>query len=171
MGSSYVKRTGNYDHVLSAETKSNTHQAQMERVKAILSQNRCRVTRSRLAVASTLIAKEELFLTPEEIQQDVLEQDRVSCDLTSVYRTISLLLELELVTKSEFYGEATRYGWRGTRQSARIAHTHYFMCNRCHKVKPLSDCGFPPIASMLEKLGYTDLSHRFEVRGTCPDCR
>lgn len=153
------------------EVQHDLLQEELEHFKSMLSENRYRVTKSRLAIAKTMIANEELFLTPEEIYHIVLDQERISCDLASVYRTLWLLQELDLVSKNELYGEATRFSWRGSQQPARIAHTHYFMCNRCHRVDPLSDCSFPSIASTMEKLGYTNLSHRFEVRGICPDCR
>jgi Fe2+ or Zn2+ uptake regulation protein len=153
------------------ETKIDFQQAELEHFKSILSQKGFRVTKSRLAVAETLIFSEELFLTPEKIHQMILDRGRVSCNLSSVYRTLSVLVDLGLVSKSEFYGEATQYSWRNSQQSLKLEHIHYFKCDRCQKVEPLEHCLFAEFSKSLAKRGFTNLAHRFEVTGICPKCR
>ncbi len=152
-------------------TKPSSQPSQLERAKKALSEHHHRVTKSRLAVARALIAHNSLWITPEEIHQQIQNQELVACDLTSVYRTLTLFERLGLVARSEFYGEAARYGWRSERPDDSCEHAHFFKCKNCQEVEPLSQCLFADLAKSLAKRGFTNLEHRFEVTGLCPNCR
>jgi Fe2+ or Zn2+ uptake regulation protein len=130
-----------------------------------------RVTRSRLAVAKTLLSSNGAFLTPEEIHREVTDAMGIRCDLTSVYRSLALYEGLGLVVRTEFHSEAARYGWRSDLPIPERKHVHFFKCDRCQKVEPLANCLFEEFAESLAERGFTNLEHRFEVTGVCPKCR
>ena len=95
-----------------------------------LKNNKLRVTQSRIAVASTLIKNSEQALTPEEIFHKIEASRDLHCDQVSVYRILATLEDLNLIKKSKFQGEASRYMLNLSPNKSGPHHEHFFKCYR-----------------------------------------
>ncbi|MBN1571970.1 MAG: transcriptional repressor [Deltaproteobacteria bacterium] len=87
--------------------------------------------------------------------------------LGTVYRNLEILSDLSMIQKIEVGGTQKRF-------DGNIENHYHVRCRVCGRVEDL------PIESMvfsgLEKLysgadGYTDLTHKLELVGVCPECK
>lgn len=136
--------------------------------KEFLQEQGYRVTQSRLSVAAILLKFENQHLSSEEIFHHIQKSKKYNCDQASVYRALALYVELGLVLKSSFQGEASRYSLSDV--SEKHSHKHYFKCIKCNVVEPFGDCLVGKKEKELEQKGYTQLTHHLEITGLCPGC-
>jgi Fur family ferric uptake transcriptional regulator len=124
-----------------------------------------RLTNPRKAVVSVLVEAED-WLTPE----DILSRGRLHCDtlgLVTVYRTLSLLIELNCVKRVHF-----EQGCHGYVMSA-LAHGHHAVCRNCHQT--IEFPGMEEFSSLIERIsrstGFLVEDHMLELHGLCPSCQ
>ncbi len=93
-------------------------------------------------------------------------QDCPSLGLVTVYRTLSLLSELDL---------ARRVHWEEGCHGYAVAlggHRHNLVCEKCHRVVEFPGCDLDPQLHRLEtETGFAVKTHLLEVVGLCPDCQ
>jgi Fur family peroxide stress response transcriptional regulator len=123
-----------------------------------------RLTPQRLAIIRILVASEE-HPSVDEVYQEVRTQFPTTSPAT-VYKTISLLKELDEVLELGFPDGSNRYD--GKRP---YPHPHA-ICTKCRKIMD------PEISSVAElseemkkKTGYTISFHRLDFFGLCPECQ
>ena len=123
-----------------------------------------RVTPQR-AIIFEAIEKLEGHITAEDIYQEV-EQVNSYISLATVYRTLELLQELNLITQTNFGRHQTHFALKdhGTH--------HHLVCINCNQIEEFDDELFDPIRTRLEE------RHSFEVHtehmslfGLCRRCR
>jgi Fe2+ or Zn2+ uptake regulation protein len=128
-----------------------------------------KLTRPRMLVIEVLRQNKNGFISADEIFNLINHKEKV-CDLTSIYRTLTSLEEIQLVEKSDFFGEASQYRLL-SHQDHYHHHHHYFKCNECGKIEVLcGDCNVVQYENDLKKRGFSNLSHRLELSGLCPSC-
>jgi len=83
-------------------------------------------------------------------------------DFASVYRSVKLFHELELVEEITFADKKVRY------ELISNLHHHHIICSKCGEIKELPIC----IVSEIKKLTeYKITKHIFEFMGLCPNCQ
>ena len=125
-----------------------------------------RLTRTRRAVLSVLqrtkypLSASELF--------DRLQKAKVSIDLVTVYRTLTVLKELGLVSQLELYREGQfRYEVLEGRE-----HHHHIRCQGCGRIVDLLLCPLKKLTSLIEKeTRFIVDDHTLEFSGLCPRCQ
>lgn len=125
-----------------------------------------RLTRTRRAVFAALqrakypLSAAELF--------DRLQKAKVSIDLVTVYRTLSVLKELRMVAQLELHQEGqSRYEVREGRE-----HHHHIRCQECGKIVDLLLCPLKKLTSLIEKeTRFIVDDHTLEFSGFCPRCQ
>ena len=125
-----------------------------------------RLTRTRRAVLSVLerakypLSASDLF--------DRLQKAQISIDLVTVYRTLSVLKELELVSQLELHQEGQfRYEIREGRE-----HHHHIRCRTCGKIADLLLCPLKKLQALIEKeTQFIVNEHSLEFSGLCPKCQ
>lgn len=139
-------------------------------LKEILKEAGLRVTNPRLIIGKILYEKRNEFWTVDDIFNLISSRKDISCDHVTVYRTINSFEKKDLVKKSMFKGEATRYQWNNGSVKGPKRHNHFFKCSKCLTVEPIKGCAFHQYEKDLENKGYQNLSHHFEITGLCPKC-
>ena len=143
------------------------------RVVAVLAALRARgerVTRVRHAVVEVLDGTTE-HLTADEIVSRA-EDLAPGLHRASVYRALSTLGELGLVTHTHLGGAATVYHLNLDLPQRRASGHAHLQCTRCSRVIDIPVTLLEPLADSVER----DLGFRLEPRhtallGVCADCR
>ncbi|WP_246845917.1 Fur family transcriptional regulator [Bdellovibrio sp. ZAP7] len=88
-------------------------------------------------------------------------------DLVTIYRILKKFEETLLVSRLEFGDGVARFEL--TLESGH--HHHHVICRNCQSVEPLHICDLDQHIQMVEKMGYTQLSHRLDFFGLCSKCQ
>lgn len=122
-----------------------------------------RLTPQRMMVLSA-IEKGEGHISAEEIHSQV-QADYPGINKSTVYRTLDLLSELGLVTRTDM-GGIVRY------HPAEKGQHHHLVCQECGAVMELDDSILAPLRNALEERYQfqADVRH-FAISGRCARCR
>jgi len=129
----------------------------------ILRQAGYRLTQPRKAILQVLEENDE-GLSPEEVHQ----QGKTICaslGLVTVYRTLELLAELDLVRRVHSEQRCHGYASAG-------ANRHHLICQACHRVVEFPCAGLDGlIEAVRQQTGYAITGHLLELSGVCPECQ
>ena len=133
--------------------------------KAILSQKGYRLSEPRKRVME-LLETAEVALSPQQIHQE-LQQNNCELGLVSVYRTLELLTQLDLV--SVVYDPQRNPGYI----LSTTGHHHHIVCQECHKALEFS--GSDDIDELVQRVeaetSYQVRDHFLQLFGLCPQCQ
>jgi Fur family ferric uptake transcriptional regulator len=123
-----------------------------------------KLTQPRSAILRVLLAS-DCPLTPTEIQTrgQALGGE---LGLVTVYRTLELMEEIELVRPVHLADGCHGY------VLATPGHTHHVICERCHAVVEIAGCelgGF--LDRVAANTGYAITGHWLELSGLCAQCQ
>ena len=111
-----------------------------------------------LEVAASPISAEEIF--------KIVKQDNKTLALSTVYRIIEKLLQTQVIHEIIKDGDKALY------ELIEDEHRHYMICTKCKKLIPIDMCPFIELEHQLENnTGFKITGHKFEIYGTCPECR
>ena len=123
-----------------------------------------RITPQRLAVLR-ILASSEGHPTVDEIYKEV-KAAFPTTSLATVYKTISLLKELNEVLELGFPDGSNRYDGNNP-----VPHPHA-ICMKCKKIMDPALMSIEELSEeMSRKTGYKILHHRLDFFGLCPDCQ
>jgi Fur family transcriptional regulator, peroxide stress response regulator len=129
-----------------------------------LRKHRFRVTPQRIAVLEVLISSRE-HPTVERIFEEV-KSDFPTISLATVYKTVTLLKELNEVLELGFPDGSNRYDGNNP-----YPHPHA-ICIQCKKIVDPDLCGLTNMTSELKReTGFKILNHRLDFFGICPGCQ
>ena len=133
--------------------------------KETLHQKGFRVTEPRLQVMEILLSSEKA-LSPQEIFEISLAEDG-SLGIASVYRTLEMLEELNLVQQIHQPGGCHAF-W-----PALEGHQHLMICKKCGRMVeiPGSENIGAYIQRIEEKTGFEVEDHWLQLFGSCQHCR
>jgi len=129
-----------------------------------LRENHRKLTRSRQAVLE-ILAQANQHLTPAELYRKA-KTKYPHLGLTTVYRTLDLLVELGYVQRV--------HSTDGCHSYAPIAqaHGHHLVCSVCGRAEEFSECDLEALMESLQaKTGFEIDMHVLELMGRCPNCR
>lgn len=87
-------------------------------------------------------------------------------DLTSVYRTLNLLVKSEMVNVILFGEGKKRYELRNKNE-----HHHHLVCEKCGDVEDVEMKESVLLRSVEERSKFIIKKHNLEFFGLCPDCQ
>ncbi len=91
------------------------------------------------------------------------------CDLATVYRSMHLLLKMEMVTRYDFGDGVARFELNGPEDDG---HHHHLVCSKCSIIVELDECFQIELEEAIaRKHGFADVTHKLEFFGVCPDCQ
>ena len=121
-----------------------------------------RVTEARKAMLAILTREHGPF-TAEELHGRL---DEKTCDLVTVYRSLTSMEEINLVRRCDFGDGSYRYEFNLGEH-----HHHHIICRACHSVDTLDFCVADGLERMARQMGYANVTHTLEIFGICPRCQ
>ena len=146
-----------------AEKKRHSQDAHLKHLIEELRRYQLRVTEARIAILQVLVEKHGPF-TVEEIYKQITKK---TCDLATIYRSLSSLEKTGLIRRCEFGDGTARYELSEHENH----HHHHLICRYCKKFEVLDDCELQEIDRVAKKRGYEEISHSLEFFGICPACQ
>ncbi|MBI5301564.1 MAG: transcriptional repressor [Chloroflexi bacterium] len=129
-----------------------------------LRQNHRKLTRSRQAVLD-IITQASHHLTPADIYRQAKTR-YPNLGLTTVYRTLDLLVELGYIQRIHLEEGCHSYA-----PTAR-PHGHHLVCSVCGRAEEFADCDLDALVRSLQaRTGYEIQVHVLELMGRCPSCQ
>lgn len=142
--------------------------ADEQELKDLLKNSGYKFTGQRNAVLEVLIKHRGQHLTTDEIYQCVRE-NHPEIGLATVYRTLTLLDGLKLVTKLDLDDGFSRYEL--ARQNEDHRH-HHLICSRCGSVSEVEEDLLDSLEEqILSKNDFQVTDHRVKFYGLCGNCR
>jgi Fur family transcriptional regulator, peroxide stress response regulator len=139
-------------------------ESRLEEMIARLKVQRFRITPQRIAVLKVL-ARSNGHPSVEEIYAEV-KRDFPTTSLATVYKTVTLLKELNEVLELGFPEGGNRYD--GARP---FPHPH-LICMTCHRIIDPDLEGLEGVTDELAaETGFQITSHRLDFFGICPECQ
>ena len=135
------------------------------RIAGILREYGYKLTPQRHAILK-VIASSSDRMTPEAIFEKAC-LNNPGIGLVTVYRTLGLLSELNLVCRFH-----TPDGYRSYMMRRPTEHHHHLICSQCGKVVDFTGCSLADLEERLSRETKFDINgHLLEFYGLCPDCR
>jgi len=130
----------------------------------VLQEKGYRLTPQRMLVIETLHSADR-HISAEEIYEQLHARYPYS-NISTVYRTLELLKELNLVTETDFGEGRVRY------HVAEKGHHHHLVCRTCGRIRNLDESVLYPLrAALLRDYDFdADLRH-IAISGQCSECR
>ena len=130
----------------------------------ILREKGHRLTPQRMLVIEAL-HNADRHISAEELYEQ-LHSRYPYANISTVYRTLELLKELNLVTETDFGEGYVRY------HVAEKGHHHHLLCQTCGKIMDVEEVALYPLKdALLRKYGFdADLRH-LAISGQCSRCR
>ena len=135
-----------------------------QRLRAGLRENHRKLTRARQAVLDILTQANQ-HLTPAQVYHKAKAR-YAHLGLTTVYRTLDLLVELGYIRRVHLTKGCRSYA------PAAQGHGHHLVCSTCGRAVEFGDCDLEPLMRSLQtRTGFEVNVHVLELMGRCPDCR
>jgi len=140
-----------------------------ERFKTLLKENGLKVTSQRIAILEALESRPDKHLTAEEIYECV-KTNNPDIGLATVYRTIQLLAELNLIDKLNLGDGFIRYEISNKGQED-AHHHHHLICLNCGSVLTFQGDFMEDLEDRIqEAMNFTVVDHEVKLFGYCKAC-
>ena len=135
-----------------------------DEAKTILSQNGVSKTKGKVKILQ-VISKSERPLSVPEIHALIQE----SCDVSTIFRTITQFKEKHLVTEVNLEEGFFRYEI-SSQDEDHDHHHHHIRCRVCGDIKNIEKCDLGAFERAIKKMGFKQMEHRLEFTGICSKC-
>lgn len=122
-----------------------------------------RITQHIQTVVSIILAN-NTPIDAKNIHKRVITQEQL-IDLSTIHRILDRLHKIELI--ESLYGERSNFY---ELSSQFLPHHHHFTCIKCGAITDIDICMLNPIIESISNVG-TPLSHSFEIKGICNNCK
>jgi Fur family ferric uptake transcriptional regulator len=142
-----------------------------EQFKSLLKQNGLKVTTQRVAILEVLSSRPGMHLTAEEIY-DYVREKYPEIGIATVYRTIQVLSELNLIDKLNLDDGYVRYEISKGSSEEACHHHHHLICLECGRVYAFQDDLLEKLEErIMETMGFHVVDHEVKLYGHCSNCK
>ena len=140
-----------------------------ELLKVKLREKGLKVTQQRLLVLQTLAKNSGSHMAAEDIYE-VIKEGYPEIGLATVYRTLQLLLEMQLVDRINLDDGCVRYEIGHIFEGDTKHSHHHLICRTCGKVLPFEDDLLEELERHIEEdTGFHVLDHELKFYGLCKE--
>jgi len=142
-----------------------------DKFKEMLKAKGLKVTNQRIYVLEALQEADGKHLTVEEIY-NIVKKSHPEIGLATVYRTIQILKELNLIDRINFDDGSERYEIAKAYEPGQKRHHHHHMiCLKCGNVFEFEDDMMEALEdSISKKTGFKVIDHEVKLYGYCKKC-
>lgn len=141
-----------------------------EEFKKLLKEKGLKVTNQRLLVLEVLADHRDTHMTAEDIY-DLVKEDYPEIGLATIYRTLQLLLNMQLVDRINLDDGCVRYEIGDQLSGKSKHHHHHLICKTCGKVLPFRHDLLDDLERHIEEeTGFHVLDHELKFYGQCKEC-
>ena len=141
-----------------------------EKFKQMLKEKGLKVTNQRLLVLEVLACHRDRHMTVEDIY-DLVKEDYPDIGLATIYRTVQLLLEMQLVDRINLDDGCLRYEISDMFDGETKHHHHHLICKTCGKVVPFEEDLLDELERLVEQeTGFRVSDHELKFYGQCQEC-
>ena len=142
-----------------------------EKFKKLLKEKGLKVTQQRLLVLEVLADHKDRHMTAEDIYE-LVKEDYPDIGLATIYRTVQLLLEMQLVDRINLDDGCIRYEIGEFYNGEGKHHHHHLICRKCGKILPFKDDLLEGLERLIvDTTGFHVLDHELKFYGQCEECR
>lgn len=140
----------------------------IDNIKDILKGEGYKLTFQRRAILDIMVEKKGSHLSPEEIY-DLVKVKYPEIGLATVYRTLQLFEQMNIVCKLNFDDGCNRYELNNNTGDH---HHHHLICLNCGKVIEVKMDLLESLEQEIEKEGkFKIVDHNVKFFGYCSDCQ
>lgn len=140
----------------------------IEEIKQKLHSLNLKLTPQREATLKIMLEHEEDHLTAEDIYL-LVKNMAPEIGLATVYRTLELLSNLNIIQKLNFGDNVARYEFRSLESEH---HHHHLICIECGRIEEISEDWLMPIEERVEEqYDFKIVDHRLIFNGICISCQ
>jgi Fur family ferric uptake transcriptional regulator len=141
-----------------------------ERFKTLLKEKGLKVTTQRILILQALESRPDRHLTAEEIYECV-KTCNPDIGLATVYRTIQLLADLNLIDKLNLGDGFIRYEI-SSRNKEDAHHHHHLICLNCGNVLTFEGDFMDDLENRIQDaMNFNVVDHEVKLFGYCSECR
>ncbi|GAW94241.1 Fur family transcriptional regulator [Calderihabitans maritimus] len=140
---------------------------QLEEIYAKFQQNDYKITPQRQVIVKAFLENAKEHLSAEEVYT-IVKKEHPEIGLATVYRTLDLLAELDILQKMNFGDGKSRYEFN----EQHVHHHHHLICLKCGRVIEFEDDLLETLETVIEKKnGFEIVDHQVKFLGYCQDCK
>lgn len=126
-----------------------------------------KLTTQRQVILKAFMEQGEGHLSAEDVY-NIVKTKNPEIGLATVYRTLDLLAELEILQKMDFGDGRSRYEFCSQEQH----HHHHLICVKCHQVFEFDDDLLETLEAVIaRKSSFKIIDHDLKFYGKCQDCQ
>ncbi|MBO8167585.1 MAG: transcriptional repressor [Thermoanaerobacteraceae bacterium] len=140
---------------------------QVKKIYELLKENDFKITPQRKVILNLFFDRIGEHLSAEEVY-NILQENHPEIGLATVYRTLDLFAELDVLQKMSFDDGKNRYELNNNE----IHHHHHLICVDCGKVTEFSDDLLEALEEQItRKTKFKINDHKVKFYGICKDCQ
>jgi len=140
----------------------------MDMLKDRLKEKGSKLTPQRRATLNVIIENKGEHLNTEEIYE-LVRKDCPEIGLATVYRTLQLLEEIEIISRINLDDGCSRYEIKTNDEDHQH---HHLICQECNKIIEVKIDLLDPLEKEIEKEYDFDIKdHKVKFFGLCTDCK
>lgn len=127
-----------------------------------------KLTPQRQTILQAFLENQEQHLSAEDVYS-IVRAKSPDIGLATVYRTLELLSDLEVLQKMDFGDGRSRYE---INEANTPHHHHHLICMSCGKVKEFEDDLLETLETAIaRKSNFLIMDHQLKFYGYCQECR
>jgi Fur family transcriptional regulator, ferric uptake regulator len=126
-----------------------------------------KLTPQRETILQAFVEQGKGHLSAEDVY-NLVKAKNPDIGLATVYRTLDLLAEIEILQKMDFGDGRSRYEMSGSEEH----HHHHLICLNCHKVAEFDDDLLETLEAVIaRKSNFKIIDHDLKFYGWCKECQ
>lgn len=151
------------------KTKEHIMDIMMARMKQQIKTKKYKMTSQRQVILRAFVESDVRHLSAEDVY-DIVKKRAPEIGLATVYRTLELFTEMDLLKKLDFDDGCSRFELNDREDEGH--YHHHLICLDCGKVMEVKDDLLETLETILKKrLHFETVDHQLKVYGYCEDCQ